>query len=151
MPFASLTDVNVHLPIDKAQAQDAEIPDLVIDAERLIRARLASIVEYSIMSAWDVEALPTSTCPELIREITGKLVAAKFYANLVAEDEADGSEFAQTLYNDAINMLNELREGTLTLIDVDGLEVTTSNLDVTDFWPNNTTQESFFKVADQWA
>lgn len=147
MPYASLSDVNVHLPADKAQAQDAEIVDLNIDALRLIRARLASTFNLTIINAW----LTPATTPELIREIAGKLIAAKFYANLVAEDEEDGSKFAQGLYNEAITMLDDIRAGVITLVDVSGLELDNNALSETSFWPNNTTQAPSFSVADQWS
>lgn len=146
MAFASLNDVNTHLPADKAQANDTDIVDLGIDADRLIRARLAGIVEVDTILLW----VDHNSTPEIIRTISGLLIAATFYANLVAEDEADGSAFAQGLYDRAIAMLNEIREGLLTIIGIDDVEIETSTIDAS-FWPNDTTQEPFFTVADQWS
>lgn len=146
MAFASLKDVNTHLPDDKAQALDADIPELGIDADRLIRARLAGIINVSTILTW----VSPATTPEIIREISGMLIAAKFYAKLVAEDEADGSAFAQELYDRAIAMLDEIREGLLVIIGVDDIEIDTSAIEGS-FWPNDTTQAPFFAVADQWS
>lgn len=146
MAFASLTDVNKQLPADKAQAQDAEIPDLQISADRLIRARLAGIVDTDTIALW----ISPATTPELIREISGLLIAAQFYAKLVVEDEADGSAFAQGLYDRAIGMLDEIRDGNLIIIGINDEEIETSTIDAS-FWPNDTTQAPFFAVADEWS
>lgn len=147
MAYAALSDVNVHLPDDKAQAQDADIINLNIDAQRLIKARLANTYELPVLAAW---ATPDDT-PELIREIAGKLVAAKFYANLVAEDEADGSQFAQNLYDEAIATLEEIRQGLLTIIDPDGNPIDNLSFIEASFLPNNLTQPPSFSVAEVWS
>jgi len=147
MAYAALSDVNVHLPADKLQAQDAEIPELNVDVQRLIRARLAGTFDSDIIDLWTTPGLT----PELIRGIAGKLVAAKFYAKLVAEDEADGSLFAQQLYNEAIAELNEIRNGMVTVIDVVGNEISNDNLTTASFWPNNTTDPPSFSIGEVWA
>jgi hypothetical protein len=147
MAYASLTDVNVHLPIDKAHAQDAQIVDLNLDAQRLIRARLVNNYDQIVLDLW---TSPTAT-PELIREIAGKLIAAKFYAKLIAEDDPTGSAFAQELYNEAIASLNDLRDGNITLLDTSGNIIANSDFSPTSFWPNNSTQAPSFAVAEVWA
>lgn len=146
MAFASLTDANTHLPADKAQILDAELPNLGIDADRLIRARLAGIVDTATIALW----VSPATTPEIVRKVSGLLIAAKFYSTLVAEDEADGSAFAQDLYNQAIAILDGIRDGSIAVIGVDSVEIDTNTIEGS-FWPNNTTQEPFFTVADQWA
>lgn len=144
--YATLDDINVHLPADKAFMQDGQDDLLQVDAYRLIRARLSGTFSAAAIATW---VSPTTT-PELIREIAGKLIAAKFYAELVAEDEADGSLFAQSLYNEAIAMLNDIRNGTLTILGVDGLELDNGNLVQTSFWPNSTTDDPSFSVGETW-
>ena len=147
MAYAALSDVNKHLPDDKAQASDADITDLSIEADRLVRTRIASVVELDTVALW---VDPDST-PEIIKTISGLLIAAMFYAKLVAEDEADGSAFAQGLYDQAMALLMDIRNGDAIIIGVDGIEVETDILSGTSFWPNATTQEPFFKVADAWS
>ena len=146
MPFASYIDVNKHLPDDKFIAQDADITDPGIYADRLIRARLGGIVDSTIIATW----LTPATTPEIIREVSGMLVAAKLYAEASAEDEADGSAYAQSLYNDAIKILDEIREGISVIIGVDTEVIDTTSIEGS-FWPNDTTQAPFFAVADQWS
>lgn len=146
MPFASLTDVNKHLPDDKFYAQDADIINPGIYADRLIRSRLGGIVDPAVIALW----VDPTTTPEIIREVSGLLVAAKLYAESAAEDEADGSAYAQDLYNQAIGILDEIREGISVIIGVDQIQIDTTTIEGS-FWPNNTTQEPFFAVADQWS
>jgi hypothetical protein len=146
--YASLSDVNVHLPVDKLRAQDDDIVNLNVDAQRLIRARLAGTFDVtSIINTW----VSPATTPEAIRRIAGKLIAAKFYANLVAEDEADGSLFAQGLYNDAIAELNDIRTGIETVIGVDGSELANDVLTSTSFYPNDTAPSPSFSVSEVWS
>ena len=147
MAYASLSDVNSNLPDDKAQASDQDIIDIGIEADRLIRARIGSVVSLTTLAEW----LDPTTTPEIIRKISGLLVAAQFYAKLVAEDEADGSAFAQGLYDQAMALIEDIRNGDAIIIGVDGAEVDTDILSGTSFWPNSTTQEPFFKVADAWS
>jgi hypothetical protein len=145
--YCELTDINVHLPLDKVQITDGEDDNFQIDAQRLIRARLGSVFSLATLDGWSSPSLT----PEIIREIAGKLIAAKYYAILVAEDEADGSKFAQDLYNEAISMINDIRNGVLTVIDVSGNELSNDSLTETSFWPNATTQEPSFSVAEVWS
>ena len=148
MPYANLEDVNTHLPADKAQASDTDIVNLNVDAQRTIRARLASVFDLdSVINLW---VNPTTT-PEAIRQIAGKLIAAKFYANLVAEDDANGSKFAQDLYNEAIQEINDIRNGDTVVVGVDGNEIASDVLSETSFYPNDTTQPPFFSIADAWS
>jgi hypothetical protein len=145
--YATLEDINVHLPVDKAQISDADDDLLQIDAYRLIRARLSGTFTPAIIATW---TNPSST-PELIREIAGKIIAAKYYATLVAEDEADGSKFAQDLYNEAIAMLNDIRNGTITVIDINGEEIENSAISESSFYPDNTAPDPSFAVGETWA
>jgi len=145
--FATLEDINVHLPADKMQITDAGDDLLQIDAYRLIRSRLAGTFSPEVIATW---ASPVTT-PEMIREIAGKIIAAKFYATLVSEDEPDGSLFAQNLYNEAIMALNDIRNGTLTVLDVDGNELDNGALVETSFYPNDTAPDPSFGIEQTWA
>lgn len=145
--YASLDDINAHLPLDKLQITDVQDDLLQIDAYRLIRSRLAGTFSIDVINTWT----NPSTTPEKIRAIAGKLIAAKFYATLVSEDEPDGSLFAQNLYNEAVAEINDIRTGTLTIIGVDGLELENSSLSETSFYPNNSAPDPSFSVEDTWA
>lgn len=145
--YATLSDVRTHLPDDKTQIQDGEDDLLQIDAKRLIDARLAGTLTTEVMALW---ITPTAT-PPIIREIAGKLIAAKYYATLVSEDEPDGSAFAQNLYNEAIATINDIRNGTLVVLDADGNELDNTGLVEASFWPNDSTTPSSFTVDEVWS
>jgi hypothetical protein len=147
--YATLDDINAHLPVEqgKAQIRDSEDDLLQIDAYRLIRGRLSGTFDLTIINAW----VNPATTPEQIRQIAGKIIAAKWYALLVAEDEPDGSTFAQNLYNEAIAALNDIRNGTLTVIGVDGNELENSALIESSFWPNDTSPDPSFTIEETWA
>lgn len=143
--FADLDDINAHLAYDKIKMQDGQDDLLQIDAYRLIRSRLSATFTLALVDLW----VDPDTTPEMIREIAGKLIAAKWYAQLVSEDEPDGSAYAQGLYNEAIASLEDIRSGNITIIDADGLELTTDTISTTSFWPNDTIAPSF-TVGDTW-
>jgi len=147
--YATLDDINAHLPVEqgKAQIMDGQDDLLQIDAYRLIRGRLSGTFDLTVINTW---TSPAAT-PEQIRQIAGKIIAAKWYALLVSEDEADGSLFAQTLYNEAIAALNDIRNGTMTVIGVDGTELENSALIESSFWPNDTSPPPSFTVEENWA
>lgn len=147
MALASTSDVNLHLPEDKAQATDEELVELHIDAQRLIRSRLGSTVAASIMNTWTTPA----TTPDIIRHIAGLIAAAKFYAKLVAEDEADGSLYAQNLLDQAYMEIDKILTGATVIIGVDDLPIV---LDVsTDlrFYPDGAAPDPSFQVAQVWS
>lgn len=145
--YATIDDIRTHLPLDKVTIEHGDDDLLQVDAYRLIRARLAGTFDTTVIESW---SSPANT-PEIIREIAGKIIAAKFYANLVAEDEADGSMFAQGLYNEAIATLNDIRNGTLTVLNTIGEELDNVNFTETSFWPNDSSPASSFAVEDTWA
>mgnify|MGYP001213339864 FL=1 len=147
--YATLDDINAHLPVEqgKAQITDSEDDLLQIDAQRLINGRLSGTFDITVINAW----VSPATTPPQIRRIAGMLIAAKWYAMLVAEDEPDGSAFAQGLYNTAIAELNDIRNGTLTVIGVDGAELENSALIEASFWPNDTSPDPSFTIEETWA
>lgn len=146
--LASLDDINVHLPDDKAKMQDSEDNELQIDAARYIRSLLAGFFSAATLVSWDS---PADT-PELIRGIAGRLIASKYYATLYSEDVGDVSAYAQWLYNQANLMLDQVRTGTLTLLDATDTPIPIEggiSLDSDDFYPNDSAGEPHFGVGLQ--
>jgi hypothetical protein len=135
MPLADVHDINAFLPTDKIAATEGneETDRTLLDAERLIRGHLAGVYEPATLATWSD---PDNT-PELIRSIAGRLAAAFFYRMRYAVDLADVPEYAQTLYNEAMMLIDNLKTGNVTLEEV--------TVDVTDvpnrafFWPNDDT------------
>jgi hypothetical protein len=131
--YASLGDINAHLPIGKAQIEDADDDLLQVEAFRFIRARLGGSFAPATMALWTE---PDDT-PEIIRTIAGLIIAAKWYANLYAEDSLDDSQFAQDLYNQALALIQSIIDGTVTVIGPDGEPIDGSSFGATSFWPND--------------
>jgi len=144
--LASLDDINVHLPDDKARMEDSEDNELQIDAARYIRSLLAGFFSSATLVSWDS---PADT-PELIRGIAWRLIASKYYARLYTEDTAEVSDYAQWLYNQANVMLDQVRTGILTLLDTNDTPIPIEggiSLESDDFWPNNSTGEPHFTTG----
>lgn len=132
--LASLDDINAHLPQDKAEVEDSDDDLLQVEAYRLVRAKLASTFAVTTLNTW---ASPGTT-PEIIRTIAGMVIAAKWYAELYAEDSDEDAVYATRLYNEALGMLQQIKDGTLAVIGVDGITTTdTTLLSTVDFYPND--------------
>lgn len=138
--IASLGDVNTHLPSDKLEAKDGN-PDYVafqIDVERLVKGYLSGVFSAATLAAW---ADPTST-PAYIRACAGRLIASFYYAKKVSEDLPDwDGTYPQRLYDEAMKMLEEIRTGAVTLIEVP--EEVGTQFDSSFFYPDSTDEPSF--------
>jgi len=138
-------DIQTFLPIDKLNLDN--LPDDVeaakLDAERIIRGYLATVFQPATLASW---ASPETT-PGQIRAIAGRFAASRIYRTRYSEDDLDDPEFAQVLYNEAMNMLNGVLTGKIVLDDVDD---TASTFDNTFFYPNSTTEDPYFTMVDRY-
>lgn len=139
--YVSLDDVNHHLPTDKISVTESELVNWDRTAGRIVRGYLATYFTPTVIAGW---AAPATT-PELIRDITGRLIAAAYYAERFSEDDPDYPTYAQNLYNNAINQLLNIQQGRMILIDSTGtaLVAETHSLSTDDFWPNDSTGRLF--------
>lgn len=132
MPLVNDADVQIHLPVDKLKVE--EIPDdrarAYEDAERIIRGHLAGVFDPLVLAAWDE---PEDTPPE-IRAVAGRLAAAKIYRVRYSENSLDDPGYAQTLYNEAMLMIQGIIDGDIILTGV-----TDVGLQFSDAWfaPND--------------
>lgn len=138
MALADLEDVNVHLPDDKLEVDDAIDPALQRDAERIVKGYLSGVYEPTVLAGWDT---PDNT-PELIRAIAGRLIAAFYYRQRYSEDSLDDPQYAQIKYNEAMALIMELRAGTIDLVEVPG-----DSDSILRFWPDDTTDGPYFTMA----
>jgi len=148
--LATLDDIQKFLPDHKVEANSSNTAQWQIEATRIVKAKLTGTFTAVVLHGWDN---PTDT-PPIIRSIAGELVAAYLYRALYSEDITDIPAYAQTLYNEAIQMLNDIREGTLIVLDTNDVpvgEVTTTTMGAGDFWPNDSTVPGpAFKMGDAW-
>jgi phage gp36-like protein len=117
--LATTEDVNTFLDESKVYVTDADSEPEQIDAERIIRGMLAGFVDPAQMALWKS---PNKT-PILIRSVAGRLVAAFRYRKLYSEDVNEVSPYAQQLYNEAMDILRQIVNGTLSIVDLESGEV----------------------------
>jgi len=138
--FATVDDINAHLPENKAAISDADDDLLQVEAWRLIRAKLSTTFATTTLNTW---ADPDST-PDIIRTVAGMVIAAKWYAELYAEDSDTDATFANNLYLQAMDLLNQIAAGLIVITDDTGEPlVDTSSLSSDDFYPNDTVAPVF--------
>jgi len=138
--FATVDDINAHLPENKAAISDADDDLLQVEAWRLIRAKLSTTFATTTLNDW---ADPDST-PDIIRTVAGMVIAAKWYAELYAEDSDADATFANNLYLQAMDLLNQIAAGLIVITDDTGEPlVDTSSLSSDDFYPNDTVPPVF--------
>lgn len=136
--FVDDADVQKHLPIDTLKVED--IPDDLVKqkeyAERIVRGYLSGVVDSAVLALW---VDPTST-PDIIREISGMFTAAQIYRLRFGQSSMTDPEYAQTKYNDAMNLLNGIISGD---VDIPGIDETPA-LDNTMFEPNANSDDPYF-------
>jgi len=144
MALVTDEDVQSHLPKDKLKVE--EIPDdrnqIYLDQERIVRGYLAGVIDSAVLATW---ITPVAT-PQIIRTITGMLAAAEIYRVRFSENSLDDPTYAQSLYNRAMAMLNDIIAGDLL---VEGVPDTTV-VDNTYFWPNDTTDPPKFLMSGRF-
>jgi len=136
MSLATFEDGNRWLDQTKIRfenASDAEPEVAIVDP--IVKSHLIGAFPNDV-GQWDESGTPEST-PELVRTICGMLMASFRYAKKYSEETTEPSSYSGQLYAQAMLMLEQLRNGTLTLEDVN-LESQIALIQG-DFWPNNTT------------
>jgi hypothetical protein len=141
MPLVDDADVQIHLPVDKLKVEEIpdDLSDAKRDAERIVRGYLTGSIDPLVLASWTTPA----TTPETIRAIAGRLAAALIYRIRYSEATTEFAEYAQMLYNEAMEMLQQIVAGTL---DIPGVE--TPQFDNSYFTPNDLTGEPKFAMDD---
>lgn len=115
--LASIDDINTHLPTDKLDAGsnvpviDNAISLHSIDVSRLILGYLSGVYTPTTLASW---SSPGAT-PDYLRAIAGRLIAAFLYAQRYSEDIEGENKYAQSLYTEAMSMLEQVRFGEVIL------------------------------------
>jgi phage gp36-like protein len=144
VPFVDDADVQIHLPVDKLKVE--EVPDdredAYEDAERIVRGYLAGVVSGAVIATW----VSPATTPVEVRAVTGRFAAALIYRLRFGQASTDDPNYAQNKYKEAMDMLNDIRTGAITITGVD----TTTDFDNTWFEPNDETLAPFFTMGAQF-
>lgn len=153
MPFATLDDVNMHLPTDKLEMKQPTLDLVGVDAERIIRGYLANVYSPLTLAGWTdptvTDPIVAGYVPRLIKAIAGRFIAAFWYRERYSEDSLDDPQYAQLKYNEAMTLLNGVIAGEIVLDDVVETAETGTSLTSADFWPNNTDSGPMFSVDDK--
>ena len=125
---------------DKAAfTSSGDAAPLIESAERIIRARLSGFIDPAYQATW----LDTNTTPEIIQEIAARLTAALRYRQRSSEDvPGEPNSYAQTLYNEAMDMLTAIVDGKLDIIEVGLVLADSAQRSVLHFYPNDTVQDT---------
>lgn len=146
MALADLSDVTTHLPTDKfPNLTSGDISGQLASAERVIKGWLVGIYDPATLASW---VNPGAT-PELIREVAAKMTAAlKYRTPAASELDSEDSKFAQRLYNEAMETLRGIRDGSISLIDIGaGAVVSPSgSLSADSFYPNDAAPVPVFRM-----
>lgn len=140
-----LDDILTFLPTDKFQNLEIGDGDLVdravVDAERIVRAELGAIYTPVTLAGW---ASPDDT-PEYVRSIAGRLAAAFIYRNRFSGDSDNIDPYAQNLYNEALLMIGQIKNGKVNVAEV--TDTSTVLPDNRYFLPNDATTGPKFTVG----
>src|SRR5262245_62737757 len=142
--FASLDDVNMHLPTDKLEMEEPELDLFGLDADRIIRGYLAGVIPGTTLAAW---TSPEAT-PEIIRAIAGRFIAAFWYRERYSEDSIEDPIYAQTKYNEAMALLQGIIAGDIVIVETP-IEVLGLHFGPGNFYPNNTDDGPIFTMDDK--
>lgn len=138
MSLALYSDANKHLDENKIKFENAyEAGEIASIVDQYIRGKLVEVFGIQV-SDWD--ANPQSgqvATPELVRLIAGLLMASELYSQKYAEEVLSQNTYGARLAKQANDLLDGLRSGELTLIEVNIVSGLTFSQD--DFWPNDTT------------
>lgn len=150
MPLATDDDIQVHLPEDKIAVADiTDLTDMQTDAERIIKGYLAGTFSPTTLAGWNdptVNIASPNYVPVLIRAVAGRFIAAFAYRRYYSEDSLDDPTYAQTKYDEAMSMLNQIISGELVLTDVTEVVDTGTHLTSDDFYPNDTADDPVFRM-----
>jgi len=139
--MATLDDVNAHLDGEVIEATPDNTDLIQVSVARMIRGFLSGLFDATTLMSW---ATP-STTPDTIREIASMLIAARVYFNEAARTSViiDDQNFAQRLYDQAMDMLQKIVDGDIVIIDTGGGQAPSLNMQDGDFNPVDDTDRAF--------
>lgn len=137
--LASTEDINAQLDNDIISADLNNTNLIQASVARVIRANLSQIVDTTALYSW---ATPETT-PEVIREIAGKLIAARLYMAEVSRSGqiVPNDHYAVRLYNEGMDLLRQIISGTIVIPNV--IVTPTDSLTDLDYFPVDDTDRAF--------
>lgn len=148
--LASLSEVNGFLAKNN-EVTDALDDQMQVDASNLIKSQLAGVFQPATISAW----ADPGTTPTTIRMIAARLIAARWYAKQFTGNESTKiPTYAQSLFDEAMNLLKAIRMGYISVVDDDGNVIADPDdmaLGEGDYYPNiAANSQPMFIVGKKW-
>ena len=143
--LASVSDINASLPSEDFDGSGAVVTAtaentalLQISVARVVRGFLSGVIAQEVTLAWTEPDLT----PDSIREAAAKMIAAQLFMQRVTRTTAliDARHYAQILYDQAMAILQGIKDG---LIAVEDVEVVTDAMTILDFHPVDDTDRAF--------
>lgn len=143
MPLALAADANAWLDGTKISIpNDVVAAPFADNADNVAKSYLA-IAYPDHVNLWDAtDPLPggKETTPQVVREAASLLMASYYYAHKYSEETLDDNDYASRLERRGLKLLEDIRDGKVTLWDKDyGKSLTDlMSLQQSDFYPNDT-------------
>lgn len=143
--LATVSDINASLPSEDfdgsgavVTATDENTALLQISVARVVRGFLSGAVPQEVTMAW----IEPDLTPEPVREAAAKMIAAQLFMQRVTRTTAliDERHYAQVLYDQAMAILNGIKDGTILLEEV---VVVGDSMSLFDFHPVDDTDRAF--------
>jgi hypothetical protein len=143
--LATVSDINASLPSEDfdgsgavVTATDENTALLQISVARVVRGFLSGVVPQEVTMAW----VEPDLTPEPVREAAAKMIAAQLFMQRVTRTTAliDERHYAQVLYDQAMAILNGIKDGTILLEEV---VVVGDSMSLFDFHPVDDTDRAF--------
>jgi hypothetical protein len=143
--LATVDDINASLPSEDfdgsgavVTATDENTALLQISVARVVRGFLSGVVPQEVTMAW----IEPDLTPEPVREAAAKMIAAQLFMQRVTRTTAliDERHYAQVLYDQAMAILNGIKDGTILLEEV---VVVGDSMSLFDFHPVDDTDRAF--------
>jgi len=112
----------LHVTIEEVQAwldeNKLELPDNdpLPEEQHVVNHVFSSVAQIFDTSTW----VDADTTPDLLRTIISGLVAARRYNKVYSESDDAGNRYANKIENQLNVLLEQVVDGTITLIDVEG-------------------------------
>lgn len=154
--LASLDDINANLPGRETGGSTSGYPVVVeatddntlllqVSIARVVRGYLSGAIAGTTLTGWNS---PSNT-PDIVREAAAKMIAAQLYFNQVSRTNLtiEDRNFAQILYNQAMDILNKIISGEINIGQSATVE-TSEHLSSLDFFPVDDTDRAFTMSMD---
>ena len=143
--LATVDDINASLPSEDfdgsgavVTATDENTALLQVSVARVVRGFLSGVVDQETLMGWSEPDLT----PEPVREAAAKMIAAQFFMQRVTRTTAliDDRHYSQILYDQAMAILNGIKDGEILLEDI---VIVGDSMSMFDFHPVDDTDRAF--------